>query len=301
MSCGSEEMPPQLAARIFREIKDRMPLIHMLPNAVSAAFCADGLAALGARPLMAVSALEMEEITQQADASVINLGQLDAGKLEAASLAVETAARVKKPLVLDPVGCGASRFRLQSVQDLLALPWQGIIKGNRSEIYSIQQGRLTREGIDAVEEHELSGRIPPGRVCLVTGAEDLVLWDKKSVRLSAGRGRFPTGISRYNIVGSGCLLGAVAGACYSVVSGRTAFFCGMDRQGQRAAAAVSSVAASLGMAFALEKAALAQGYGMAKTALLDALSVLDGKEFEDWLWQGNWPEEGWTAWEAGCI
>ena len=78
-------------------------------------------------------------------------------------------------------------------------------------------------------------------------------------------------------------------------------FRSMDRQGQRAAAAVSSVAASLGMAFALEKAALAQGYGMAKTALLDALSVLDGKEFEDWLWQGNWPEEGWTAWEAGCI
>ena len=296
MSLGFE-MNPQLAAAIFREIQGSKPLVHMLPNAVSAALCADGLAALGARPLMAVSALEMEEITQQADASVINLGQPDTGKLEAASRAVKAAARLNKPLVLDPVGCGASKFRLQSVQALLALPWQGIIKGNRSEIYSIQQGKVTWEGIDAVAEHELSGQIPPGRVFLVTGAEDVVLWDKKSLRLSHGRGRVPAEANRYNIVGSGCLLGAVAGACYSVVSKRSCFS-GMDRQSQGTAAAV---AASLGMAFALEKAALAQGYGTAKTALLDALSVLGSGEFEDWLGQGNWPGEGWKAWEAGCI
>ena len=62
--------------QVFQKIKEQKPLIHMIPNAVSAALCADGLSALGARPLMAVAVEEMAEITQQADVSVVNLGQL---------------------------------------------------------------------------------------------------------------------------------------------------------------------------------------------------------------------------------
>lgn len=247
----------------------------MIPNAVSAALCADGLSALGARPLMAVAAREMAEITQQADGSVINLGQPDLDKLEAASLVLSEAAKLKKPLVLDPVGCGASAFRLKSSQKLLRLPWQGIIKGNCSEIYSIQKNQLTREGIDAVAERDLSGQVPQGRVYLVTGKTDLVLWDKKSLQLSYGRGSQPGEMSRYNIVGSGCLAGAVAGACYSTVSAPGV-------EGEMVAAAI---AASLGMAFSLEKAAQASGYGTAKTLLLDALCELPGEEFECWLGQ----------------
>lgn len=259
---------PKQIVGVFQEIRIRRPLIHMIPNTVSAALCADGLSALGARPLMALAEQEMAEITQQADGSVINLGQPDLNKWKAARLVLREAAKLKKPLVLDPVGCGASDFRLKFVQELMSLPWEGIVKGNGSEIYSIQRNQLTREGVDAVAKRNLSGNIPGGRVYLVTGKTDLIFWGKKSMELSYGGKRYPEESGRCNIVGSGCLMGALAGACHSVVQAETA-----------------AVAASFGMAYSLERAAQASGYGKAKTALLDALCGLSEKEFECWLKQ----------------
>lgn len=276
MKLGYEITAGQIAG-IFQEVKRVRPLIHMIPNTVSAALCADGLSALGARPLMAVAAQEMAEITQQADGSVINLGQLDLDKLEAARIVLNEVDKLKKPVVLDPVGCGASYFRLESVQELLALPWQGMIKGNCSEIYSIQQNQITREGIDAVAERKLSEQIPGNRVYLVTGEADLVLWDGKRIQLSYGREHCSGKISRYNIVGSGCLAGAIAGACYSIVSAS-------DME-DKTAKLVAAAATSFGMAFSLEKASLVPGYGKAKAVLLDSLCELATKEFESWLVQ----------------
>lgn len=292
------EITPGQISGIFQEIKKSRLLVHMIPNAVSAALCADGLAALGARPLMAVEAREMPEITQQAAACVINLGQPCDGKLEAAGIVLREAVKHRKPLVLDPVGCGASQFRLQSVQKLLSLPWQGIVKGNRSEIYSIQQGFVTREGVDAVAEHELCGQIPADRVYLATGVADTVLWRDERLQLSYGRkvsryniegNSLQQEMSQYNIVGSGCLLGAVAGACYGIVSRKaehTAAGLQEAQYGRRdmiKLGVTAAVTASLGMAFSLEKAAQASGYGRAKGKLLDALCQLDGQEFRGWL------------------
>lgn len=280
------KVTPEEIAGIFQEIRRMRPLIHMVPNAVSASLCADGLSALGARPLMAVAACEMVEITQQADASVINLGQPDMEKLRAAELVIKEAAGSAKPLLLDPVGCGASRFRLESVQKLLNMPWQGIVKGNRSELYSIQQNCLTKEGVDAIADWELSGQIPPGRVYLATGREDLVLWEGECVKILHRKGHCPEKMSRYNIVGSGCLTGAVAGACYGAVLGmRSKQQEKPDGRLYVRKAVTATLAASFGMAFGMERAGMASGYGMAKAALLDGLYMLAGQEFEDWLRQ----------------
>lgn len=292
MSCGYEVTPAQVCG-IFGEIRKRRPLIHMLPNTVSASLCADGLSALGARPLMAVSPREMTEITRQADGSVINLGQPDDIKLEAARLAMAEAFHLAKPLVLDPVGCGASHFRLRAVQELLAMPWRGIVKGNRSEVYSIQQNQVTREGVDAIARHEVSDKAACGRVYLVTGEEDAILWEAGSLRLPHGRGGRTGKGNRYNIVGSGCLLGAVVGACYSVLLPAlpetgdlpSNADIGDVAEAGDAVRVTAALAASLGMAYSLERAALAPGYGMAKYFLLDGLAALTGREFEDWLAQ----------------
>lgn len=279
---------PQQIAAVFEEIAACRPLIHMIPNTVSAALCADGLSALGARPLMAVAAQEMTEITAQADASVVNLGQLDLPKIEAARQVLIQMAESGKPLVLDPVGCGASLFRLQAVQEFLALPWKGLVKGNRSEIYSIQQNQLTREGIDAVQKREMSVNIPKGRVYLVTGEPDYILWQNGKAAL------YHDTENKYNIVGSGCLAGAVAGACSSIVCQQNVTYLSDEteiqtkdarEEKQVKAYVLSALAASLGMAFALEQAAWASGYGMAKGSLLDGLSKLAGEEFRQWLEQ----------------
>lgn len=254
----------------------------MLPNGVSASLCGDGLAALGARPLMAVAPEEMAEIVSQADSCVINLGQLMKEKQEAAKIVLKQGAELGKPLVLDPVGCGASCFRMEAVQELLKMPWQGILKGNRSEIYSIQQGKLTKEGIDSLKERSLTGKIPPGRVYLVTGETDDILWKTGKIEIS-----HRDGIHR-NLVGTGCLAGAVAGACYCAAvqivekTGRQ----GGSAQGAEEALEsmkLAAVSASLAMTFALEQAGKAEGYGSAKTVLLDALGQLSEKSFLEWL------------------
>lgn len=254
-------MKPEEVLEIFQRIRQKQPLIHMIPNGVSASLCADGLSVLGARPLMAVASQEMEEIVAQADGIVVNLGQLTQEKREAAYLALETAGKINKPAVLDPVGCGASAFRLETVQQLLKIQWKGIIKGNQSEVYSIQQGILTREGIDARTERRLSTTGYEERIFLVSGEVDRILWKDEIQNLWKKKAR------RYNIVGTGCLLGAVAGACYSV-----------EKEPKRAAKA-----AALGMMYAIEKADSAEGYGQAKIALLNALEQLDKEEFSDWM------------------
>ena len=274
--------PEQIAA-VFRDIRQKKPLIHMIPNGVSAALCADGLSALGARPLMAVAPEEMEEIVSQADACVVNLGQLNGEKLAAAKLALVQGDKLGKPLVLDPVGCGASAFRLQAVQELLALPWQGMIKGNRSELYSIQQGLLTREGIDSMEDRCLLQEVRCGSIYFVTGETDCIMWEKGTLEISHKE------IRPYNIVGTGCLAGAAAGACCSVTAKKhssqqncTAESTRNIKQDEKGII-LAAVSASFGMAFALEQAAEAKGYGSAKEKLLDGLGRLSEEAFLDWL------------------
>lgn len=254
-------MKPEEILEIFQRIRQKRPLIHMIPNAVSASLCADGLSALGASPLMAVAPQEMAEIVAQSDGIVVNLGQLTQEKHTAARLALETAGKVNKPVVLDPVGCGASTFRLETVQELLEVQWTGIIKGNQSEVYSMQQGILTREGIDARVERQLSTPLCEERIFLVSGEVDQILWKDNSQKLWKKKPR------KYNIVGTGCLLGAMAGACHSI-----------EKEPKRAA-----MAAALGMMYAIEKADSAQGYGQAKEFLLNALEQLDKEAFSDWM------------------
>lgn len=294
------KISPQDITAVFQNIRHQKHLIHMIPNTVSAALCADGLSALGARPLMAVAPEEMEEIAAQADGCVVNLGQLNQEKIRAAELAMKCAAREEKPLVVDPVGCGASLFRLQAVQELLTIPWKGIIKGNRSEIYSIQQGKLTREGIDSLKNRSLIKQIRPGSVYLVTGDPDSILWEGGMLAISHER------TLRQNVVGSGCLAGAVAGACSAAVH-----MMGIDQRKQQSQdigqrlqeenrsgngqakvdrkdgflpeMALAAISTSLGMAFALEHAGQEKGYGAAKSALLDGLCMLSEKCFLDWL------------------
>ncbi len=301
------EMPPEQIASVFQEIRRSHPLIHMIPNMASAALCADGLSALGARPLMAVAPQEMAEVTTQADASVINLGQLNQEKITAVRHVLFEVTEKRKPLVLDPVGCGASKFRLLTVQEFLRMPWQGIVKGNHSEIYSIQQNLLTREGIDSIKDWELPEKIPSGRVYLVTGETDVILWKDKRKQvfrktchpISEGFSRNIVDkrkecgqngkMNRYNIVGSGCLAGAVAGACYSVIcrhgiSGFREAPVGENREKVLEKIRISAAtAASYGMAFALEQTEHVPGYGTAKSSLLDGLSLLAEEGFREWL------------------
>ena len=108
-------------AEAFSMVKDQAPLVHMIANYVTASFCADVMAAMGARPLMAQAPEEMEEITGSADGLAVNLGQPSEEKYLACERALQTAGNLGLPAVLDPVGAGASGYRG-------FMAWEGLVR-----------------------------------------------------------------------------------------------------------------------------------------------------------------------------
>ena len=142
-------------AEAFSMVKDQAPLVHMIANYVTASFCADAMAAMGARPLMAQAPEEMEEITGSADGLAVNLGQPSEEKYLACERALQTAGNLGIPAVLDPVGAGASGYRKKASASLCAASWpgrawSGVLKGNSSEIHTVLTGAAAHSGVDSV-------------------------------------------------------------------------------------------------------------------------------------------------------
>src|SRR5512136_578404 len=103
----------------IRRIRAESPLVHNITNYVVMNTTANALLALGASPVMAHAAEEVEEMAALARALVINIGTLSPAWVEAMVLAGRAAARHNRPIVLDPVGAGATRYRTAAVKRLL--------------------------------------------------------------------------------------------------------------------------------------------------------------------------------------
>lgn len=95
----------------LQQIRSKNPLIHNITNVVAANFSANGLLAIGASPLMSAAMEEMHEVPRLSQALVINIGTLMGKEVDAMVLAGKTANEVGIPVVLDPVGVGATTFR----------------------------------------------------------------------------------------------------------------------------------------------------------------------------------------------
>ena len=255
-----KEQMIQRISDIPKRIREQRPLVHMIPNSVTVALCTDGLSALGARPLMAVAPEEMEEIPSYADAVVVNMGQPNEEKLRAAKAALLCASQHGVPIVWDPVGAGASEYRRQAFRRLLALDWRGIIKGNRSEAATLQSGELSHQGIDSIGAFSLATRAEDGRVWAVSGQQDLVFDRERCFSLKHA------GEKKLMLTGSGCLTGAVMGACSAVEKDPVC----------------AALAAFLIMAYAGAGAAACGGYGSQKQALLDTLTAIDVSAFAEY-------------------
>ena len=93
-------------------IRTHRPLVHCMTNAVVMNFTANGLLSVGASPIMADAMEEVSDIVQIADALLINIGTLNARTVASMNLAIEIAAEKNIPIVLDPVGAGATRMKL---------------------------------------------------------------------------------------------------------------------------------------------------------------------------------------------
>ena len=245
------------ASEVLRRLGEGRPLVHHLTNYVTANLVANATLATGALPVMANAAEEVEEMAATAAALVINMGTPDGAWVEAMILAGREANRRGIPVVLDPVGAGATRFRVETPERLLSEVSFAAVCGNAGEISTLAGLSAEVRGVesiggDAREAVESAAR-RLGTTVAATGEVDYVCDGR---RLFAVKNGHPL---MGRIVGSGCASTAVVG-CFAAVSGG-----GAER--------VSEALAYFGRAGEVAAEA-AGGPGTFEPRLLDALAVL---------------------------
>ena len=131
-------------------IRAQHPLLHCISNIVSANDCANLALAIGASPIMAQAPQEMADIAALAGAVVLNTGTPDEAKFTAARTAGATANRRSIPVVLDPVGVGASPWRLANIQNLLQQVQPAIVRVNAGEAAALLGLGGSEHGVDSL-------------------------------------------------------------------------------------------------------------------------------------------------------
>lgn len=264
--------------KIFMRVRERAPLVHCITNAVTVNDCANIVLAAGGSPTMANNPAEVEEITARCDALVLNLGQIDEVRMEAMLLAGRRANALGHPVILDPVGVGASRLRTETAARLLEEVRFALIRGNASEILALSGRGNGARGVDAsaddlIREENLRERAAAaaalsretGAVVAVSGVIDLVAGMERTAAVRNGHPMMA------RITGSGCMLGCLAGVFLGA---------GPELPFEAAAAAVMTmgICGEIAAERALGSGA---GTGSFRMHLLDAVSTLSGTEFEE--------------------
>lgn len=255
----------QKAGEVLGRVRTQCPLIHNITNYVTVNDVANAVLALGASPIMADDIAEAADITAMSAALVVNIGTLNSRTLASMLDAGRRANAQGVPVVLDPVGAGASRLRNEATEQLLREVKLTVLRGNLSEIAFVAGLQAAAKGVDVSEAD--AGR-DPEMVALtaarrldctvaITGAVDVITDGGRVARIHNGHRL----LSR--VTGTGCMTTALVGACAGVAE--DAFL-----------AAVAGVA-SMGIAgeIAFELAG-SRGTGSFHMAILDALSRMDG-------------------------
>lgn len=254
-------------------VRERAPLVHSITNLVVINFNANVLLAAGASPVMAHAHEEVRDMVGIAQALVLNIGTLDAYWVDSMKLALAAATQRGIPTVLDPVGAGATLYRNQALEELLAVAAPSVIRGNGSEIMSTAGAAIKTRGVDssaaagdALGAAQALAQRTGGTVC-VSGAVDHILDARQRwARLSNGH------VWMTKITGVGCSATALVGA-----------FCAVQPDTWRATTAAMAYLGVVGEVAAEQAQARGLGVGSMAVGLLDALQLLDQATFEQRL------------------
>jgi hydroxyethylthiazole kinase len=241
-------------------IRKRKPLVHQITNYVVMNETANATLALGALPVMAHAVEEVEEMASAASALVLNIGTLSEHWIEAMLLAGKAANRAGAPVVLDPVGAGATRLRTETSQRILDEVEVAVVRGNQAEVATLAGRQAEIRGVESISAEpgaelaqDAAGRL--GCVVSVTGAVDHVSDGERTIAIANGHELLGT------VTGTGCMSTAVTG-CFLAVA--------RDRPLEAAAEAL----VAFGVA-GEDAAESAKGPGSFHVALYDALYNLD--------------------------
>lgn len=144
----NQEITVDKLLQIKQSIKFKKPLIHCITNPISINDCANMVLAVGAKPIMAEHPLEVAEITAVSKALGVNLGNITDVRMESMLISGKTAFENKIPQVIDLVGVGCSKLRLDYGKKFISECHPNVIKGNMSEIKAICGTESNSKGID---------------------------------------------------------------------------------------------------------------------------------------------------------
>lgn len=254
-------------------VREGSPLVHSITNLVAINFNANVLLAMGASPVMAHAHEEVPDMVGIAQALVLNIGTLDPYWIESMRLALVAATKRGIPVVLDPVGAGATPFRNQSIEQLLSTALPTVVRGNASEIMSVAGAAVQTRGVDssagvndALSAAQALTRRTKGVVC-VSGQIDHILDAKQRwAKLSNGHPWMT------KITGVGCSATALIGA-----------FCAVQPDAWRATVSAMAYLGVVGEVAAEKALVRSQGVGNMQMGLLDELQLLDQASFKQHL------------------
>lgn len=266
-------------SEIIKNIRSKTPLVHNITNYVTTNDCANILLACGGCPIMADDIAEVEEITSICSALVINIGTLNSRTVESMIKAGKKANELNIPVMLDPVGAGASKLRTDTAFRLLDEVKFTVVRGNVSEIKIVGKSdvdgtrgvdanvadSISEENIDEVVKYvrSLSQRL--SAVVAVTGAMDIVSDGSKTYIIRNGHP------SMSKITGTGCMLTSIIGA-----------YCGANREKITEATAAAVCAMGLSGELAYEKMKKNDaGISSLRIYLIDFMSKIDAEMLKE--------------------
>lgn len=141
---------PQAVWEDLQAIKKNSPLVHNITNYVVMEQTANSLLAIGASPVMAHALKEAADMTKIAGSLVLNIGTLSCFWVQGMKLALEAANTKQIPVVFDPVGAGATNYRTKTAKSILNTGKISIIRGNASEILSLNGDESQTKGVDSL-------------------------------------------------------------------------------------------------------------------------------------------------------
>ena len=206
----------ETAACSLAALREKKPLIHNITNLVVMNYTANALLSMGAAPVMAHAPNEVEEMVSLAGALVLNIGTLTEEWIDSMVKAGKKAAALRIPVVLDPVGAGATALRTRSAHRIIAEVRPAVVRGNASEILSLQDASARTRGVDALHSVEAAARaaakLAQELKCTlaVTGPVDLVTDGSRAARISNGHPMMG------RVTGAGCAATAAIGAFLAV-------------------------------------------------------------------------------------
>lgn len=261
---------------VFENITKKSPLIHNITNYVTVNDCANILLAAKASPIMADEPSEAAEITSICSGLNINIGTLNERTIKSMFISGERANDINIPVLLDPVGAGASTLRTNTAKELIEKVKFSVIRGNVSEIKTLACGGGATKGVDAAEEDAINNNTidktlelavefakNTGAVIVITGKTDIVTDGEKSFLIYNGNKLMSS------VTGTGCMLSALM----------TAFIAANDDNVLDAAAAAVCTMGLCGEK-AIDRMTASDGNSSYRNYIIDAIFNLRADELE---------------------